>query len=880
MTSSSSTNESSELPVGAGVESSRSSTGRGRRVRKRKTGASLPSRVALALCASVVIGAPLAVGAVHRGTLIGFMLAAGLALALLAVGAVVDRRPLRVGLVVILPVVLMVIPALQSLPVPLALRGLVDPTGNAFLTDNELAPHALWPLSLDPTSTREFLGKAAAALAVFLCAFHLASGQTRRYVLARAIAGAGIAAVAIGLGHRVFGVLSIYGHFATVPRSLLVGPFVNPNHNAEFLEIGAFACLACAFQKTSALNRYAWLTGMVFCAAGAIGTFSRAAVLAVFVGMATFTALRIFRRDGTETEGRRAALAWSLVIVALVGVIALILGAGALIERFHRDSITSDLRVRLWADGWKVLKAHPFGIGRGAFDRVFPIYRTLVVPFPIRFTFIENHPYQLLIDSGWLGFGAILAAAAVVARTLIRRGRRDTIEAAFLAGLLAVVAHSFTDFGLETLGVLLPFAAMLGTVLGRCHQEEPEKPQWRPRLAVGMAMVGLVIGTGSLALASSDDFDVSLKNARSVEQARQISARAQEVHPTDYFYILSYANTLPLRGPAGSPSPRLHALNRALLRCPSCESIHVAVARSLWQMRRRGQAVVEWRTAVQREAALFPVALLELYNAGATPEEMAAVASFDALKMIEVADFLAIRSRVKEAIAVLDQADALDAPHVDSLVTRVRLMLQNNQVDAAQSALAQVHAAGILDPRVPVLDARVGLAVRGKAGADDALATLDAAAARYPLDVEVQRQRLALVTQFEKWQVADRAVEGLKVALYHDYGQANEAHIAAARIHARLRRWNQCFGEYRIALLADPTNGYLWFEFGRTAEEAGRYPVAREAYAEAAREVPKDPVVVEALRRLDKALNVARTGTTMGDPAGSEAMPWKATGSP
>jgi tetratricopeptide (TPR) repeat protein len=880
VTSSSSTNESSELGVGVGVESPRSSTGKGRRVRRRKAGVGLASRAAVVLCASVVVAAPLAVGGVHRGTLIGFMLAAGLALALLAVGAVVDRRPLRVGLAVMLPAVLVLIPALQSLPLPLALRGLLDPAGNAFLTDNALAPHATWPLSLDPTSTREFLGKAAAALAVFLCAFHLASGQTRRHVIARALAGAGIAAVAIGLGHRLFGVLSIYGHFATIPRSLLVGPFVNPNHNAEFLELGAFACLACAFQRSSALNRYAWLTGMLFCAAGAIATFSRAAVLAVFVGMAAFTALRIFRRDGTETEGRRASLVWSLLIVALVGVIALVLGAGALIERFHRDSITADVRVGLWADGWKVLRAHPLGIGRGAFDRVFPIYRTLVVPFPIRFTFIENHPYQLLIDSGWLGFAAILAAAAFVARTVIRRGRRDTTEAAFLAGLLAVVAHSLTDFGLETLGVLLPFAAMLGTVLGRCHQEEPEKRPWRSRLAVGLAMAGVVVGTGSLALASSDNFDVLLKNARGVEQARRISTRAQEVHPADYFYVLSYANTQPLRGPPGSPSPRLHALNRALLRCPSCDIVHVGVARSLWQMRRRGQAVVEWRTAVQLEPGLFPHALIELYNAGATPEEMAAVASFDARKMVEVADFLAVRSHVKEAIAVLDQADAVDVPRVDSLVTRVRLVLENGQVEAAQTALAQVHAAGLLDPRVSVLDARVGLAVRGKAGADDALATLDAAAARYPLDVDVQRQRLALVTQFEKWQVADRAVEGLKVALYHAYGQASEAHLAAARIQARLRRWNQSFGEYRIALIADPSNGQLWFEFGRTAEEAGRYPVAREAYSEAVRALPNDPIMLEAIRRLDRELNLARSGRTAGPAPGSEPTPWKEPASP
>jgi tetratricopeptide (TPR) repeat protein len=878
VTSSSSTNEFSEPTFSVDVGTQRGAR-QGHRVRRRKGGKRLTSRVAVGLFTTAIVGAPLAAGGVHRGSLIVLMLVVGVGLACFVVGAISEHRPLRVAPVALLPAMFVVIPLLQVLPLPLALRGLLDGAGNAFLTDDDLVHRSAWPLSLDPSVTRAFVGKAAAAMAAFLCAYHLASSQTRRHTMTRVIALTAIAALVIGLGHRLLGFAKIYGAFTTIHRGLLVGPFVNPNHNAEFLEMGAFACVACAYQRASLLNRYGWLVGAIACAAGAVATFSRGAVLGVVVGMFAFTALRTLVRDKAASLSGRSSLVWSLVGVGLVGVLLLFLGAGALVERFRNDSIMGDLRVRLWGDAWKVLVAHPFGIGRGAFDRVFPIYRTLVVQFPIRFAFLENHPYQLLIDCGWVGFALLLGGLAFVVRFLIVRGRRDTIEAALLAGLLAVAAHGVADFGLETLGVALPFCAMLGTVLGRCHEEGRVLPPWASRAVLSLAAIGLLVGTSSLALASSDDFDTLLKGARTTEQVKEISLRAQRVHPTDYYYVLTYANAEPLRGAPGHSSPRLHALNRALARCPSCEDVHFSVARNLWQLRSRGQALSEWRTAVQLQPGLLPRVLTELMRLGATPEQMAAVASFDGKAMLEAANFLANGARLKDALRILDQADAMYAPKAESLITRVRLTLATGQIAAAQTALAEVHAAGVIDPRVMVFDALVGLESRGPSGADEAIATLDTAAARYPLDIEVQRRRLELVTRFEKWQIADRAIEGLKMALYHAQGQATEAHLAAARIHARLRRFTQSFNEYRIALLSTPADGGLWMEFGRTAEDAGRMPVAREAYAEASHLLPKDPNVVAALRRVDSALNVARSQEAFRDPAAADATSWR-PGSP
>ena len=56
---------------------------------------------------------------------------------------------------------------------------------------------------------------------------------------------------------------------------------------------------------------------------------------------------------------------------------------------------------------------------------------------------------------------------------------------------------------------------------------------------------------------------------------------------------VAYARTEPLRSSEGGISPRLHALNRALRLCPGCETVHLEVARNLWQLSSRSQALCD-----------------------------------------------------------------------------------------------------------------------------------------------------------------------------------------------------------------------------------------------------------------------------------------------
>jgi tetratricopeptide (TPR) repeat protein/O-antigen ligase len=792
-------------------------------------------------------------------------------LGLFAWGTVRSGRRVRVDHVALLPLVFLLVPLIQSTPLPPPVRRLLDPKGDLLLADSLVGPTRAAPLSLDPPSTRVNIGKAAAALAVFLVAYHFASSRRRRRPLLRVLGLVGVAAVLMGIGHRVLGVSKLYGLLASSSRTILVGPFVNSNHSAEFLELAAFICLACSFQRPTALNRIGWLTGTAICLAGTVATLSRGAVVAVATGVVMFAFLRYISRADAAVGRRRASLAWGALLIGLALLGTAAVGAGQLIDRFHSTALSDDLRFGLWRDSLRVIAAHPFGIGRGAFDRVFPVYRTLTTQTPMRFAFVENQPLQLLIDCGWFFFALVVAATGLVIWRIARHGRRDAIEAALIAGLFALVIHNLVDFGLETLGVLLPFVAVLGIVLGRLQVSNDRSFLRRGWPIVSLAGVGLIVGFASVAHASSDDFDALLAKTQSTVARHALLERAQRVHPTDYYYALLYARLEPLRL-EGGPSPRFHALNRALTLCPSCDLVHVEVARNLWALGSRRQALLEWRSAIALRARLLTSGLRELFAAGATPRELASLAANDPPRLTEVAGFLSGVSHIEEAIAVLDEAETLGAPQREVLLTRARLQLIAGHNVEAETTLSRLHALGFQDARVALVDADVVLAMKGPAGADAALAILDQAAAQFPLDVRVQRARVDLVMKYSKWQAADRSLEGLKQALSSTQVSLSEAHVAAARMSGRLARWTKAFGEYRMALADDPGDVPLWMEFGRAAATAGRNATSREAYAEANRLSPNNPEVAQALRELDRQMTKLRA-SDLGAGSQGQAEP-------
>jgi tetratricopeptide (TPR) repeat protein len=269
-------------------------------------------------------------------------------------------------------------------------------------------------------------------------------------------------------------------------------------------------------------------------------------------------------------------------------------------------------------------------------------------------------------------------------------------------------------------------------------------------------------------------------------------------------------------------------------------------------MRLRRQALLEWRTAVEIQPLQLRPLLSELFAQGAKPEELGSLASGSPARLLEVAEFLEAKGRTSDSFVVLDQADALGAPRAETLLSRAILSFDTGNLDAAASAAGAAAAAGAKGPKLPILQARIVVKQSGAEGADRALAILDRAAAQYPTDLPLQRERVAVVTRYEKWSSAARAIEGLKLASYHATGSAAEAHVAAAAIAGYMGRPTVAMDEYRMALADRANDAGVWLAYGHAAEAAGRDVVARDAFSQAERLSPKDPVITRAMQALDE----------------------------
>jgi tetratricopeptide (TPR) repeat protein len=786
---------------------------------------------------------------VHRTSLSVLLACVFGGLVALVLGEIVEGRVIRFSRSAALLLPLVCVPALQSTPLPIRWRSAIDPAGSRLLQD--VAPeNGAWPLSLDPPVTRADIGKAGLALAIFIVAFHLGSGKTFRHLVIRAVGASGVAAVVIGIGHKLVGAESIYGMWTSTYRTLVVGPFVNANHTAEFLELAAFACLACSFLSPTILNRVVSWIGAALCVGGVALTLSRGGAAAVAVGTILFVFLRYLAKDEEGGPSRRTSLLWGGFLLGLVALGVGALGAEQLIERFHNTSITSEVRFKVWRESLRILAAHPFGIGRGAFDRVFPIYRTLQTPFPIRFAFVENEPLQYLIDCGWLPFAVIAVSFGIFGWQVIRRGRRDRVEAALLSGLFAVLVHNLVDFGLETPGILLPFVAIAATVFARISPPSPSpKARW---LVFAAAAAGCGFGFVAIRRPAFDNFDALLKQARSVAERRALVERARRAHPVDYFYALAEASLTPLKGPVGTRSPRLHVLNQALTLCPRCEDVHLEIARNLWRLGFQAQSLLEYRSAVEIQPTLFYPMLGELFGRGATATQLVSLAGANSAHMIEVARYLGGAGRVDDGLTALGQAAAMSADKDQILLARADLEMQAGRVASATQTIRQLDAMQLHDPRLAALKARAILThADDPKSSDRALEILDGATTRYPMDVELQRARVDVVLRYKKWAAAARALDGFKQALYYQNGVATEGHLASARVYAELGRWTDAVGEYRIALADQPSNVALWMELGGFSAANGRIATAREAFLAAGRLSPNNPAIDAALKKLD-----------------------------
>jgi tetratricopeptide (TPR) repeat protein len=777
-----------------------------------------------------------ALGAVHRPVLLVALAVAAL-LALVAAGlAWRSEQSFRPHVALVLPFCFVGIAAVQSLPLPAGLRARLDPAGFELAAGDQ-AGRAM-PMSLDPPETHRELATAGAAAAVALAALVLSAGRRLRLAVPVLVAVAGLATLAVGLGHRAAFESKIYGVFAT-SSGVPVGPFINPNHEAELLELSAFTALALAYAATTRDRRRAWKAVAAFLAAGALSTISRGSVLALGAGALTWFLFPIQSDEDTpRPRNRFFAILLGLVVVA---GLTLSLGGEGILGEVFATRPGSDTKLRVWLDALKIVPVHPLGIGLGAFARVFPAYQTLSTS--TWYEFVENQPLGLLIEAGIPGALLVAGALALTVRHLANWARRDRVEAALCAAMVAVLAHNLVDFGLEVPGILFPFLAILGVTMGR-QMVATDAPAPRRAAVIYAGVVATVTAAGIVLLLSPSarDFDALLRAPPAADRPALAHA-ALAAHPTDNQYALLAATMEPLQATGGGRSPRLLGLNRALRLCPNCPAGHREAARNLWHLGRRQQALLEWRSVVTLARPALHSVFEELRRDGARPEELATLA--DDKNRFELCRYL-FGQRMFEAAKNL-LAGTADQTGVEFYLVQASLALAEKDISGARQASQQALAAAPASPQAALTAAEVEI-VDGKL--DAALGFLRAGLRSAPTNLGLNRSLLALLMQTDRWEAVDRALDGLRAALLENSASLVEANVAAAQVFERRGQYPRAVSEYRAATTQSPGNVGLLLTLGRLAEMAGQVTVALDAYRDVLRWAPDNAAARGALARM------------------------------
>ncbi|MGE5241064.1 MAG: O-antigen ligase family protein [Bacteroidota bacterium] len=194
-------------------------------------------------------------------------------------------------------------------------------------------------------------------------------------------------------------------------------------------------------------------------------TTSRGATLSLLLSLGVLVAL-------TVRYTSRRGIILLLVLLAAAFLTTNITHDGGMGQRVLH--LTQDYFNRwvIWESSWNLLKASPWhGIGLGLFYLAYPPYRQ---PADSSSGFFVHNDYlQIWIETGLPGLLLLVSVLGATLWLLVRVLRKKSpnksirIELAGLfCGLLAVASHSFIDFNLYILSIMM----ISGLVMGRFHE--------------------------------------------------------------------------------------------------------------------------------------------------------------------------------------------------------------------------------------------------------------------------------------------------------------------------------------------------------------------------------------------------------------------------
>lgn len=389
-------------------------------------------------------------------------------------GLAVRLHALRWPLIVLAAFV--AIPALQVLPLPVALISAWSPETSAVW--NWVPGSAR--LSLDPHQTQLYAALSFAYWSVFLVALVVVRDARRLDTLALAIVTSGVLQAMIGAA--LFSVGAKYSlFFSDVIHDRIKGSFVYHNHMAGYMElclsVGIGLMLARLGQGTGASGGWSWRGALaaslefllspkmrlrlmlVIMVIALVLTRSRMGNGGFFAAMLVVggLALLVTRRSAP----RMVALIVSLIVIDVL-VIGSWIGLEKVVNRVQETSLTTaaggrEESVELRADAARhtldLVETFPvLGTGAGSYYGTYLRFRT---PREGYFDHAHNDYAEIAADFGLAGLlllAGFVAMSMVSGLQVLRERRSDLPRGIAFGSLMAMVAlliHSSVDFNLQ-----------------------------------------------------------------------------------------------------------------------------------------------------------------------------------------------------------------------------------------------------------------------------------------------------------------------------------------------------------------------------------------------------------------------------------------------
>lgn len=515
-------------------------------------------------------------------------------------------------LLLVLAAVLLGLTLLQCVPLPLGLVRVVAPaTANTWeraMLPLGLPAPSFATLSLDPVATRLAVLRGLLYLGVLWASVQVSATrdgatQLERVVLLGTVIMAFVALAHAGLGlKKVFGVYTLENPLSYVEGH--VAPLLNTNHLAGYLNIGFALAVGALLSRRPPMPRALLASGAAVLLSVSVWSSSRGGLLGIVTALLVNFALRLRGQRGVSRSLRNRFAQVSIVMMALVAAVMVSLAFGSVARvKFSGNRDFSKLEVV--AAAFRLFPEHPiFGVGRGAFESVFPSLGTT------RDNWVSTHPENIVAQwvTEWGIFGALGLIAFAGILLISMRWHAEPATRGAGAALAGAFVHNLVDFHDEMPGVAVSLAVCAALFTAR-----PGRPKSHAginlRLRAGMvsaAVLAGVLGVYAL-LFSHHELAAEQRSFQSWSldpelPKAEFHSRLQEAlsrHPADPYLPYAAAVRATVRRDE-SPIP---FLARALERNPTYGRAHLVLARSLFAVV-PSQARLEYRLAYAYDRTL------------------------------------------------------------------------------------------------------------------------------------------------------------------------------------------------------------------------------------------------------------------------------------